>query len=86
MLSNGGALEGARILGPRTIAYMASDHLAPGVVKNHPLLWPGHGFGSAFACAPMQALRRRREYRRIFLGGVAGTAFWISPAMRCSRS
>ncbi|MBV8661672.1 MAG: beta-lactamase family protein, partial [Hyphomicrobiales bacterium] len=49
MVAGGGASAGSRILGSRTIAYMASDHLGPQVVKAHPLLWPGHGFGLGFA-------------------------------------
>ena len=80
MLSNGGALEGARILGPRTIAYMASDHLAPGVVKTHPLLWPGHGFGLGFCVRTDAGLAPSAgSIGEFFWGGVAGTAFWISP-------
>ena len=81
MLSGGGALDGVRILGPRTIQFMASDHLGPNVVKRHPLLWPGHGFGLGFCvrlergvAPPAGAIG---EY---FWGGVAGTAFWVSPS------
>ena len=50
MLSLGGALNGVRILGRKTIAYMASDHLGPQVKNGTPsLLPPGHGFGLGFA-------------------------------------
>ena len=49
MLSGGGAFEGVRILGPQTLAFMASDHLDAHVDRNHYLLWPGHGFGLGFA-------------------------------------
>jgi CubicO group peptidase (beta-lactamase class C family) len=80
MLSGGGALDSARILGPRTIAFMASDHLGPGVAKNHYLLAPGHGFGLGFAVRTDPGLAPTAggvgEY---FWGGIAGTAFWISP-------
>jgi CubicO group peptidase (beta-lactamase class C family) len=80
MLSGGGLLDDARILGPRTIAFMASDHLAPGVAKAHALLAPGHGFGLGFAVRTEPGLAytagRVGEY---FWGGIAGTAFWISP-------
>ncbi len=80
MLGGGGALEGEHIVGPRTLAFMASDHLAPNVVKNHPLLWPGHGFGLGFCVRTAPGLAPTAgavgEY---FWGGVAGTAFWISP-------
>jgi CubicO group peptidase (beta-lactamase class C family) len=80
MLSNGGALEGRRILGPRTLAFMASDHLDAKVDRSHFLLWPGHGFGLGFAVrtdagkAPTAG-----SVGEFFWGGMMGTAFWISP-------
>ena len=81
MLSLGGALGGARILGRKTVAFMTADHLGPQVRIGTPaLLPPGHGFGLGFAV--------RREIGmaptpgtpgEFFWGGVAGTAFWIAP-------
>ncbi len=73
MVSGGGAFNGGRILGSRTLAFMASDHLGPHVVKNHSLLWPGHGFGLGFAVR----LESRHcadggRRRRIFLGRHGG--------------
>jgi CubicO group peptidase (beta-lactamase class C family) len=44
MLLNGGTLDGKRILGPKTIAYMTSDHLGP-AIEQGPLYLPGAGFG-----------------------------------------
>jgi CubicO group peptidase (beta-lactamase class C family) len=80
MVSGGGALGGARILGPRTIAYMASDHLGPHVAKNHYLLPPGHGFGLGFAVRTDAGLAPSAgSVGEYFWGGFAGTAFWISP-------
>ncbi|MGD0563553.1 MAG: serine hydrolase domain-containing protein [Roseiarcus sp.] len=80
MVSGGGAFNGGRILGSRTLAFMASDHLGPHVVKNHPLLWPGHGFGLGFAVRLDAGIAPTAgavgEY---FWGGIAGTVFWISP-------
>ena len=80
MLANGGAFEGHRLLSPRTIAYMASDHLDATVNRNHYLLWPGHGFGLGFAVRVSQgigpAIGSVGEY---FWGGMMGTTFWISP-------
>ncbi len=80
MLANGGAFQGARLLSPRTIAYMASDHLGATVNRNHYLLWPGHGFGLGFAVRVSQgmapAIGSVGEY---FWGGMMGTTFWISP-------
>jgi CubicO group peptidase (beta-lactamase class C family) len=80
MLGRGGALDGARILGSRTIAFMASDHLGPTVVKNHSLLWPGHGFGLGFCVRTATGLAPTAgSVGEYFWGGVAGTAFWLSP-------
>ncbi|RPJ50375.1 MAG: class A beta-lactamase-related serine hydrolase, partial [Chloroflexi bacterium] len=50
MMLNGGALDGARILGPRTVAKMARNHLQPALL---PMLmsegpWWGMGFGPGF--------------------------------------
>ncbi len=81
MLSLGGALNGVRILGRKTIAYMASDHLGPQVRNGTPsLLPPGHGFGLGFAVR-REATRPRHPERRANSsgGGLAGTAFWIAP-------
>ncbi len=80
MLSQDGMLDRVRILSPRTIAFMASDHLDANTNRNHYLLWPGHGFGLGFAVrtepgrAPTPG--SPGEY---FWGGVMGTTFWISP-------
>jgi CubicO group peptidase (beta-lactamase class C family) len=79
MLSGGGALDGERILGPRTIKYMASDHLGPDVDRSSPLLAPGHCFGLGF-CVRLQSgiaptIGNVGDY---FWGGAAGTSFRIS--------
>ena len=80
MLSFGGTLEAKRILGPRTLAFMASDHLGANVRKDHYLLWPGHGFGLGFAvrtdAGQAPTAGSVGEY---FWGGMMGTAFWVSP-------
>ena len=80
MLAFGGAFLGARLMSPRTLAYMASDHLDPRVDRNHYLLWPGHGFGLGFAVRTSEGLAPSAgspgEY---FWGGMMGTTFWISP-------
>jgi CubicO group peptidase (beta-lactamase class C family) len=80
MLMNGGEYQGARLLSPRTIAYMASDHLDARVNRNHYLLWPGHGFGLGFCVRVAEGLAPSAgtagEY---FWGGMMGTTFWVSP-------
>ena len=89
MLLNGGELDGVRLLAPKTIALMTSDHLPPGVayggVARFGALAPipelGIGFGLGFAI--------RKEQGRspvpgsvgdYFWHGVTGTTFWIDPA------
>jgi CubicO group peptidase (beta-lactamase class C family) len=80
MLANGGSLEATRILGPRTLAFMTSDHLHPGVRKDHYLLWPGHGFGLGFAVrADPGKAPTAGSVGEFFWGGMMGTAFWVSP-------
>src|ERR1700726_1807498 len=44
MLLNGGALDGVRIIGRKTLELMASDHLGPKVKVDSPLVPAGHGF------------------------------------------
>jgi CubicO group peptidase (beta-lactamase class C family) len=80
MLSGGGALDGQRILGPRTIRFMASDHLGPRVDRSNALLAPGHGFGLGFGVRLQNGVAptpgSAGDY---FWGGWAGTTFRISP-------
>jgi CubicO group peptidase (beta-lactamase class C family) len=81
MLYLGGALDGARILGRKTLAHMTADHLGPHVkIATTHLLQPGYGFGLGFAVrrdvgmAPWAGTPG--EY---YWGGIAGTTFWIAP-------
>ena len=83
-----GELDGVRLLGPRTVAHMASNHL-PGDVDleayGRPLFaeMPFHGFGFGLGFSvlvdPVKAktLSSRGEYA---WGGAASTAFWVDPA------
>jgi CubicO group peptidase (beta-lactamase class C family) len=85
MLVNGGVLEGARILGPRTVAYMASDHvIGAGIARGGSYLpVPGYGFGLGFgvrtATGQSDWMGTPGEY---YWGGYAGTAFFIDPKER----
>jgi CubicO group peptidase (beta-lactamase class C family) len=83
MLTGGGALGGVRILGRRTLAFMASDHLGPGFARQDtPLLPPGHGFGLGFAVRTAPGVAPSPgAVGDFFWGGVAGTAFVISPEL-----
>ena len=83
MLAGGGTVDGRRIIGRKTLAFMASNHLGPeiGIDPDMELLPPGYGFGLGFAV--------RQDAGRgpfpgsvgdFYWGGIAGTAFWIDPA------
>jgi CubicO group peptidase (beta-lactamase class C family) len=81
MLANGGELEGARILGPRTVEYMSSDHVNPQIDKGPAFLpGPGYGFGLGFAT---RIDRGQSEWPGspgdYYWAGYAGTYFWIDP-------
>ena len=81
MLSNGGTLEGKRYAGPKTIAYMTSDHMGD-VVRRGPYdsLGPGYKFGLGFAVRTEPGLASYAGSAGDFYWGVAGgTAFWIDP-------
>ncbi len=85
MLANGGTLDGVRILGPRTVAYMASDHTLGAGIARGPAYLPGwgYGFGLGFAVRNATGLSEWMgtpgDY---FWGGYAGTAFFIDPKER----
>ena len=81
MLANGGELEGERILGPRTVEYMSSDHVNPQIEKGPGFLpGPGYGFGLGFAT---RIDRGQSEWPGspgdYYWAGYAGTYFWIDP-------
>jgi CubicO group peptidase (beta-lactamase class C family) len=85
MLLNGGELNGVRLLSPKTIALMASDHLPPSIRRSGyedmaPTVEMGQSFGLGFAV--------RTDVGRnplpgsvgdYFWAGAYGTYFWIDP-------
>ncbi len=81
MLAAGGTFEGARIIGPRTLAFMASDHLGPAIPIGSDLLPEGYGFGLGFAVRRSAGIApfpgSTGDY---YWEGIAGTTFWIDPA------
>ncbi len=81
MLAGGGSLEGNRIIGRKTLELMASNHLAPSVKVNSPLMPAGHGFGLGFAVRTGAGLAPfTGSAGQYFWSGMAGTFFWIDPA------
>jgi CubicO group peptidase (beta-lactamase class C family) len=81
MMLNGGELEGARILGPRTVAYMASNHVGPNIGVG--TVWnpgEGYGFGLGFAVRKEPGLAQwPGSVGDYYWGGYAGTYFWMDP-------
>ena len=87
MVLNGGELDGARIIGNKTLEYMTQNHL-PGIFGDQgahdPQTLPGFvngtGFGLGFAVVEDQTaaggVGSDGEY---YWGGAAGTIFWIDP-------
>jgi CubicO group peptidase (beta-lactamase class C family) len=80
MLFNGGTLEGTRLLGRKTLEFMASNHLDPTVKISSPLMAPGHGFGLGFAVRTQAGIAPfPGSVGQFFWSGMAGTFFWIDP-------
>jgi CubicO group peptidase (beta-lactamase class C family) len=81
MLLNGGALDGVRIIGRKTLQLMASDHLDASVKIRGTLLQPGHGFGLGFAVRTQGGMAPfAGSLGQFFWSGMGGTFFWIDPA------
>ncbi|MEW6769297.1 MAG: serine hydrolase domain-containing protein [Pseudomonadota bacterium] len=80
MLLNGGILDGNRVIGHKTLRFMASDHLDPHVTHASHLLPPGHSFGLGFAVRTHEGMAPfAGSVGQFFWSGMAGTFFWIDP-------
>lgn len=88
MLRRGGELDGARILGPRTLELMCSNHLPRGAdltQVGRPLFsetaFDGVGFGllGSVTLDPVAA-KTGGSVGDFAWGGAASTAFWVDPA------
>ena len=87
MMRRGGSFNGARILGPKTVAFMTKNHLAEdsmldswGETPTDDIGRPGFGFGLGFGVVTdstaISIMGSDGEYN---WGGAAGTVFWIDP-------
>jgi CubicO group peptidase (beta-lactamase class C family) len=92
MLLGRGEVDGVRILGSRTVDYMARNHLPGGAdleQVGRPLFaempFHGVGFGLGFAVV-VDPVRYRTVSSpgEISWGGAASTAFWVDPVERVS--
>jgi CubicO group peptidase (beta-lactamase class C family) len=90
MLLNGGELDGVRLLGPRTVAYMTRNHIPDGqdlesfgrpLYADAPLRGVGFGLGVSVVVDPARAgvLGNVGEYG---WGGAASTYFFVDPLDR----
>jgi CubicO group peptidase (beta-lactamase class C family) len=80
MLLNGGTLDGTRIIGRKTLEWMAADHLDPSVKIQGTLTQPGHGFGLGFGVRTQTGLASSAgTVGQFFWSGMGGTFFWIDP-------
>jgi CubicO group peptidase (beta-lactamase class C family) len=80
MLLNGGTLDGVRIIGRKTLEWMASDHLGPSVRIKGTLVQPGHSFGLGFAVRTQAGVAPfPGSPGQFFWSGMGGTFFWIDP-------
>lgn len=86
MLLNGGTLSGSRILSPKTVQLMTTDHI--GSAFNHgPFYLPGqsHGYGLLGAVrtegprAPAALNPMDGSVGEYYWAGYAGTYFWVDP-------
>ena len=86
MLRRGGELDGARILGPRTIELMRTNHLPNGGDLSSLALgafsetaYDGIGFGLGFATTLGTVDAGQFGAGDYFWGGAASTIFWVDP-------
>ena len=84
MLLDGGTLDGKRYLGPKTVAYMTSDHLGDRIAPG-PTYLPGEGYGFGLGFA----VRRQTGVSPVpgttgdyNWGGAGGTYMWVDPKER----
>jgi len=86
MLRSGGELDGARILGPRTIELMTTNHLAGGRDLTSMAMgafsetaYEGVGFGLGFAMTLSAVEAGSPSEGDYYWGGAASTIFWVDP-------
>ena len=74
---NGGELDGERIIGRKTVEYMAQNHLTP---QQHESFSPALGFGLGFATIENTAgVGYTTSKGNFYWAGAAATNFWIDP-------
>jgi CubicO group peptidase (beta-lactamase class C family) len=86
MLRRGGELDGARIIGPRTLELMRMNHLPEGKELTEVAIggfsetaYDGVGFGLGFASTLDQVRAGGLGVGDFYWGGAASTIFWVDP-------
>jgi CubicO group peptidase (beta-lactamase class C family) len=81
MMLNGGELEGVRLIGPKTAAWMTADHLGSSISRGAEYIaGAGYGFGLGFAVrsgagiSPVHGSAGDYHW-----SGAGGTFFWVDP-------
>ena len=86
MLLNGGELDGQRILGPKTVHHMTTNHLGPEIKNNVAVIEPhraGFGFGLAVAVRTGEGVSSVPGNPGEFTwNGAFGTQFFCDPRER----
>jgi CubicO group peptidase (beta-lactamase class C family) len=85
MMLDGGTAQGKRYLGPKTVAYMTSDHLGEKLAGAGPSYLPGegYGFGLGFAVRKETGLSPLPGTAGDYTwGGAGGTYMWADPKER----
>jgi CubicO group peptidase (beta-lactamase class C family) len=87
MIRRGGELDGARVLGPRTIQLMRRNHLKDGKDLTQMAIGgfsetanEGVGFGLGFACTLDTVKSGSIAAGDFYWGGAASTIFWVDDA------
>lgn len=81
MLLNRGTLDGARVLGRKTVEYMTSDHLGPAVSRGSSYgAGAGYTWGLGFAVRQADGIAGSNgSTGDYFWPGAFGTSFWVDP-------
>ena len=86
MLAGGGKLGGARLLSPKTVKLMASDHLTPSELESFGFgprsyrAFGGNGFGlGVMVQTELAGYRGLGSVGKNGWGGAAGTWYWVDP-------
>jgi CubicO group peptidase (beta-lactamase class C family) len=86
MLLDGGSIDGQRVLSPKTVAVMTSDHLGPNIKNQVAGTEPhrdGYGFGLGVAVRLHDGVAATPGSKGDYSwNGANGTSFWADPQER----